>query len=36
MFGFVKKNFFVGFTILSNFTYAFSAAPLNCISVKKK
>ena len=30
---FVKKVFFVGFTILSNFT---NATPLNCISMKNQ
>ena len=37
IFRFVKKVFFVGLTILSNFTNANSllnATPLNCISMK--
>ena len=33
MFRFVKKAFFVGLTILSNFT---NAIPLNCISMKNQ
>ena len=33
MFRFVKKAFFVGLTILSNFT---DAIPLNCISMKNQ
>ena len=33
MFGFVKKVFFVGLTILSSFT---NAIPLSCISMKNQ
>ena len=33
IFGFVKKMFFVGFTILSSFT---NAIPLNCISMSQE
>ena len=33
---FVKKVFFLGLTILSNFTNALSATPLSCISMKKQ
>ena len=33
IFGFVKKDFFVGLTILSSFT---NAIPLNCISMKNQ
>ena len=33
IFGFVKKVFFIGLTILSNFT---NAIPLSCISMKNQ
>ena len=38
IFRFVKKVFFVGLTILSNFTKvtSLSATPLNCISMKNQ
>ena len=38
IFKFVKKVFFIGLTILSNFTNAIplSATPLNCISMKNQ
>ena len=38
IFRFVKKIFFIGLTILSNFTNAIplSATPLNCISMKNQ
>ena len=36
IFRFVKKVFFLGLTILSNFTNALSATPLSCISMKKQ
>ena len=38
IFRFVKKVFFIGLTILSNFTNAIplSATPLNCISMKNQ
>ena len=38
IFRFVKKVFFVGLTILSNFTNAspLNAIPLNCISMKNQ
>ena len=36
IFRFVKKVFFLGLTILSNFTNALSATPLNCISMKNQ
>ena len=38
IFGFVKKVFFVGLTILSNFTNTIplNAIPLNCISMKNQ
>ena len=31
LFGFVKKVFFLGLTILSNFTNTLDAIPLDCI-----
>ena len=38
MFQFIKKAFFIGLTILSNFTNVLplSATPLNCISMKNQ
>ena len=36
IFRFVKKVFFLGLTILSNFTNALSATLLNCISMKNQ
>ena len=38
MFQFIKKVFFIGLTILSNFTNVLplSATPLNCISMKNQ
>ena len=36
IFKFVKKVFFLGLTILSNFTYALNAIPLDCISMKNQ
>ena len=36
IFRFVKKMFFLGLTILSNFTNALSATPLNCILMKNQ
>ena len=34
LFRFVKKVFFLGLTILSNFTNALNETSLNCISIK--
>ena len=36
LFRFVKKVFFLGLTILSNFTNALNAIPLSCISMKNQ
>ena len=36
LFRFVKKVFFLGLTILSNFTNALSVTPLNFISMKNQ
>ena len=36
IFRFVKKVFFIGLTILSNFTNALNAVPLNCISMENQ
>ena len=36
LFRFVKKVFFLGLTILSNFTTALNAIPLDCISMKNQ
>ena len=36
IFRFVKKVFFLGLTIFSNFTNALNAIPLNCISMKSQ
>ena len=36
LFRFVKKVFFLGLTILSNFTNALNAIPLDCISMKNQ
>ena len=36
LFRFVKKVFLLGLTILSNFTNALSATPLNFISMKNQ
>ena len=36
IFRFIKKVFFLGLTILSNFTNALSATPLDCISMKNQ
>ena len=36
IFRFAKKVFFVGLTILSNFTNALNAIPLSCISIKNQ
>ena len=36
IFRFVQKVFFLGLTILSNFTIALSATPLDCISMKNQ
>ena len=36
IFRFVKKVFFLGLTILSNFTNALNAIPLDCISMKNQ
>ena len=36
IFRFVKKMFFLELTILSNFTNALSATPLNCILMKNQ
>ena len=36
LFRFVKKVFFIGLTILSNFTNALNETSLNCISMKNQ
>ena len=36
IFRFVKKVFFLGLTILSNFTNALSGIPLDCLSMKNQ
>ena len=36
LFRFAKKVFFLGLTILSNFTNALNAIPLSCISMKNQ
>ena len=36
IFRFVKKVFFLGLTIISNFTNALNATPLNCISINNQ